>query len=207
MTITQTIPKKAEVTHPDRQTPEEIAEVWRRIHITTWEFEGNIRPTNWTEVSWVRVPVGGRDVVGKATPGRRGSGWAAMENEKDTTLTAITSGSKYFSYVRSPAPSHTQTLSKPFRTLAIKWEVNIFLRSLLASVIPACIVYHCVGMYPAYICIFLHEHVYENATVQPYYSINTAGKKIQFYSIREIRFPYGNQFINSSLCNYLSTFQ
>ena len=26
-------------------------------------------------------------------------------------------------------------------------------------------VLHCVGMYPAYICIFLHEHVYENATV------------------------------------------
>ena len=56
------------------------------------------------------------------------SGWTAMENEKDTTLTAITLGSKYFSYVRSPAPSHTQTLSKPFWTLAIKWEVNIFIK-------------------------------------------------------------------------------
>ena len=29
------------------------------------------------------------------------------------------------SYVRSPAPSHIQTLSNPFRTLAIKLEVNI----------------------------------------------------------------------------------
>ena len=42
------------------------------------------------------------------------------ENEKDTTLTAISLGSKYFSSVQSPAPSHTQTLSNLFRTLAIK---------------------------------------------------------------------------------------
>ena len=49
MTITQAIPKKAEVTHPDRQTSEEIAEAWRRVHITAWQFEGIIRPTNWTE--------------------------------------------------------------------------------------------------------------------------------------------------------------
>ena len=46
MTITQAIPKIAEVTHPDRQISEEIAEVWRRVHITAWEFEGNIRPKN-----------------------------------------------------------------------------------------------------------------------------------------------------------------
>ena len=57
-----------------------------------------------------------QEVVEKATPGRRCSGWAAMENDKDTTLTAITSGSKYFSYVRSPAPSHTQSLNNPFET-------------------------------------------------------------------------------------------
>ena len=46
MTITQAIPKIAEVTHPDRQISEEIAEAWRRVHISAWEFEGNIRPTN-----------------------------------------------------------------------------------------------------------------------------------------------------------------
>ena len=46
MTITQATPKKAEVTHPDHQTSEEIAEAWRRVHITAWEFEGNIRQTN-----------------------------------------------------------------------------------------------------------------------------------------------------------------
>ncbi len=34
------------VTHPDRQISDEIAEAWRCVHITAWEFEGNIRPTN-----------------------------------------------------------------------------------------------------------------------------------------------------------------
>ena len=57
MTITKAIPKIAEVTHPDRQISEEIAEAWRRVHISAWGFEGNIRPTNWTEASWVGVPV------------------------------------------------------------------------------------------------------------------------------------------------------
>ena len=50
MTIKHAISKIAEVTHPDRQISEEIAEAWRRVHITAWEFE-NIRPTNWTEGS------------------------------------------------------------------------------------------------------------------------------------------------------------
>ena len=40
MTIPQAIPKKAEVTHPGRQISEEVAEAWRRVHITAWEFEG-----------------------------------------------------------------------------------------------------------------------------------------------------------------------
>ena len=129
MTITQPIPKKAEMTHPGRQISEEVAEAWRRVHITAWEFEGNIRPTNWTEGRQARrrtssiVGVDRRVVVGKASTqdsGFQGSGWATMENEKDTTLTAITLGAKYFSYVRSPAPSHTQTLSNPFWNLTNK---------------------------------------------------------------------------------------
>ena len=90
----------------------------RRVHITAWEFEGNIRPTNWTEDSWVqasRVGDGVRQYVVRKASRLQGSGWAAMENEKDTTLTAITLGSKYFSYVRSPAPSRMQTLNNPFK--------------------------------------------------------------------------------------------
>ena len=48
--------KLAEETHPDRQISEEIAEAWRRVHISAWEFEGNIRPTNWTEGSKKKDP-------------------------------------------------------------------------------------------------------------------------------------------------------
>ena len=42
--------------------------------------------------------------------------------------------------------------------------MSLSLRRLLlrASVV------HCVGMYPAYICIFLHEHVYDNITIAAY---------------------------------------
>ena len=122
MTITQAIQKIAELTHPDRQISEEIAEAWRRVHITAWEFEGNIRPTNWTEGGQLsRVGVGERrGVVSKASTqqsGLQGSGWADLENEKDTTLTAITLGSKYFSYYRSPAPSHSKTPHNLFEPL------------------------------------------------------------------------------------------
>ena len=122
MTITQAIPKIEEVKHPDRQISEEIAEAWRRVHISAWEFEGNIRPTNWTEgeqLSWVGEGEG-RDVVRKASTQQSGlqcSGWAALENEKDTMLTAITLGSKYFCYVRSPAPSHSKTPHNLFEPL------------------------------------------------------------------------------------------
>ena len=49
MTITHAIPKMAGGTHPDRQISEEIAGAWRRVHISAWEFEGNIGPTNWME--------------------------------------------------------------------------------------------------------------------------------------------------------------
>ena len=92
--------------------------------------------------SGVRVPVG-VDVVGKPTPGRMGSrepwlNWGPEENEKDTTLPTITLGSKYFSYVRSPAPSWAN-LEQPFRTLAIKWEVYIFIKKF--SCVRLC---HCV---------------------------------------------------------------
>ena len=137
----------------------------RRVHITAWEFEGNIRPTNWTEdswvpVSWVRrastdrrvelrrssIVADGhrRDVLGKASnpeSGLQDSAWAAMENENDTTLKAITSGSKYFSNVRSPAHSHTQTLNNPFRKLTNKVRGKYFIKKsscvfLCASFIP-----------------------------------------------------------------------
>ena len=70
-------------------------------------------------------------VVGKASTqdsGFQGSGWAAMENEKDTMLTAITFGSKFFSYVQSPPPSHMKLWVTLFETLQIKWEVKYFIK-------------------------------------------------------------------------------
>ena len=168
MTITQAIPKIAEVTHPDCQISEEIAEAWRRVHIIAWEFEGNIRPTNWTEggqMSWVELE--GETSCSKEsqnsaewTPGLRLSSHGERERHN---ADGHNFGVKIFSYVRSPAPSHTQTLSNPFRTLAIKWEVNIFLRSLPASFITAS-VYHRIGMYPVDIYIFLHESADDNIT-------------------------------------------
>ena len=90
-----------------------------------------------------------------------------MENEKDTTLTAITSGAKYFSNVRSPAPSHTQTWNNPFETYKKRCKVKYFIKKsscvFLACVVCSCDFFigrlnnYCIGMYPAYICIILHE--------------------------------------------------
>ena len=37
---------RKEVTHPGRWKSEEVAQALRRVYITAWEFEGNIRPTN-----------------------------------------------------------------------------------------------------------------------------------------------------------------
>ena len=37
---------RKEVTHPGRWKSEEDAQALRRVYITAWEFEGNIRPTN-----------------------------------------------------------------------------------------------------------------------------------------------------------------
>ena len=53
-------------------------------------------------------------------------------------VTVITVGSKYEVNVRSPASCHMQTLKQPFRTLAIKWEVNIFEKK------PSCVLSSCV---------------------------------------------------------------
>ena len=152
----------------------------RRVHITAWEFEGNIRPTNWTEDSWIPVSWVLRASGDRRVELRRGtscskesqcSGWATMENEKDTTLTAITSGSKYFSYVRSPAPSHTQTLSNPFRNLTNKLRGKIFYKEVFLR-LSVCVVYSCdfiiVRLFnylwcrcdTAWTCICVYKHIY-----------------------------------------------
>ena len=154
-------------------------ELRRHVHITAWEFEGNIRLTNWTEDSW--VPVSWVQRASRQTGEKEDkqyswrqmrcskesqcSGWAAMENEKDTTLTAITSGSKYFSYVRSPPPSHTQTLSNPFRNLTNKVRGKIFHKEVFLR-LSVCVVFFlatlslCVCLIIYCVVMMLHEHVY-----------------------------------------------
>ena len=49
--IKHAVPKTAEVAYSIGQLWEEIAWVRRRVHISAWEFDGNIRPTIWTEVN------------------------------------------------------------------------------------------------------------------------------------------------------------
>ena len=139
-----------------------------------WALNYYITLSRQLEISWSKR----RDVVGKATPGRRGprghlmswgpekllircgresqhlaESWAPgppvehQENEKYTTPMAIRVGSIYCSSVRSPTPSHCKTLSNPFRTLTIKWEVHIFLKKFTRLLFI-------VSVY------ILHEHVY-----------------------------------------------
>ena len=64
-------------------------------------------------------------------------------------------------YVRSLAPSHTQTLSNPFQTLAIKWEVNIFVKK------STCVCYSlrqyvsCVTMYMRKQWYYIHLDMFK----------------------------------------------
>ena len=96
-----------------------------------------------------------RDVIRKATSGRRGlgsllswgpgklvircskeshhpaewaPGWASGERERHNVDGHKSGGQNIAVSVRSPTPSHTQTLSNPFRTLTINWEVHIFIK-------------------------------------------------------------------------------
>ena len=57
-------------------------------------------------------------------------------------------------YVWSPAPSHSKTPQNPFVPLQIKWEVYIFSKKSSCVVIIAS-VYHCIGMYPVYIYMYI----------------------------------------------------
>ena len=104
--------------------------------------------------------------------------WTPESGEQERhNVTVITVGSKYEVYVRSPASSHMQTLEQPFLEACNKvrgkyiWK-EVFLRLYPASFLPvsssyvylsacvcrlSCVCYHCVGMYPVYICM---QHLY-----------------------------------------------
>ena len=63
------------------------------------------------------------------------------------------SGGQYIAvFVQSPTPSHSKTLSNPFRTLTIKWEVYILLKK------TSLVLYHCViVILSAWICIWVYN--------------------------------------------------
>ena len=189
MTITQAIPKKAEVTYSDRQISEEFAEAWRRVHITAWEFEGNIRPTNWTE-GYRRVELRTSSIVGVGVRRDVIRKARAPVEQPWRTRTAITLGSKYFSYVRSPAPSHTQTLSYPFRNLTNKLRGKIFYKEVFLR-LSACVVYYCVFIIvrlfnhllcrydAAWTCICVYKHIYYVSIY--HYIINVLRKGVNIF--------------------------
>ena len=88
-----------------------------------------------------------------------------LREQERHNVTVITVGSKYEVYVRSPASSHMQTLKQPFQTLAIKWEVNIFLKkSLCVFLLALC----CCELFYIYMCMYvdvnLHMWLYNNST-------------------------------------------
>ena len=59
----------------------------------------------------------------------RASGWASGERERHNVDGHESGGGQNIEVsVRSLSPSHTQTLSNPFRTVAIKWKVHILLK-------------------------------------------------------------------------------
>ena len=132
--------------------------------------EGALRAPDWLGDQRRRR----QDVVGKATPGRRGPRdlrWSFGDAVKKAIIQQRagplglwlsrpgewkrhnagchkSGGSIYCSSVRSPTPSHSKTLSNPFQTLTIKWEVHIFLKE------SSLVLYHCVVViHSAYICI------------------------------------------------------
>ena len=131
-------------------------------------------------------------MVGKATPDRGGprkspdgvdsktSGWASKRTRK-TLRDGHNSGVKIWSLCSVSSTLSHANLEQPFRTLAIKREVKynckeVFLRlpscvlysCVLYSCVCrlSCVCYHCVSMYPVYVCVFLHESADDNATFE-----------------------------------------
>ena len=76
-----------------------------------------------------------------------------LREQERHNVTVITVGSKYEVYVRSPASSHMQTLKQPFQTLAIKWEVNIFLKKSFLRL------YHAFSFLRLYRCVAVDDYI------------------------------------------------
>ena len=118
-----------------------------------------------------RIPDSQRpDVVGKATPERGGprkspdgvdpktSGWASKRTRK-TQRDGHNSGVKIWSLCSVSSTLSHATLKQPFRTLAINWEVNIFLKK------SSCVVSSCVFLLRLSACVFIIESLWSGKWV------------------------------------------
>ena len=174
MMITQAIPKIAEVTYPNRQISEEIAEAWRRVHMWT------NRPTNWTKgqlnCSQLETRCGR-----KATPGRRGLRalmnwgpekmliWCSKESQHPAEWTPASgeqerhnvdghnNGVKILQFLFGlQLPLTRKPWVTLFEPLQIKWEVNILLKK--TSCVCLSLSLHC------YYCV-VYDTAHENITL------------------------------------------
>ena len=75
--------------------------------------------------------------------------WTPASGEQERhNVTVITVGSRNYSLCSVSSSLSHATLEQPFRTLAIKWEVHIFVKKS-----------SCVFILPASSCVFLHASV------------------------------------------------
>ena len=155
---------------------------WRRVHISAWEFEGNIRPTSWVPVSWVQRASGDRRVeLRRWTQCSRKS-----QNPGDWTLSAQWSSHRererhnddghnfgvqiYQLYSVSSSLSHAN-FEQPFRNIQIKMRGKIYYKEVF-RVFLACVVCSCdfiiVRLFnyllcrcdAAWTCICVYKHIY-----------------------------------------------
>ena len=126
-------------------------------------------------------------MVGKATPDRGGprkspdgvdpktSGWASKRIRK-TQRDGHNSGVKIWSLCSVSSTLSHANLEQPFRTLAIKWEVNIIVKKTSCVSLPAflsCVVYSCVSLWCC-VVVMLNDDVDDYITL--YYNIELLKK-------------------------------
>ena len=117
-----------------------------------------------------------RDVAGKATPDRGGprkspdgvdpetSGWASKRTRK-TQRDGHNSGVKIWSLCLVSSILSHANLQQPFRTLAIKWEVNIFEKK-SSCVLHSCVLSSCVFVLASVLLLCRYDTANEYITIQ-----------------------------------------
>ena len=125
------------------------------------------------------------------------------------------SGVKIWSLCSVSGTLSHATLEQPFRTLAIKWEVNIFLKK------PSCVLHSCVFLHASlslcrcelfyiYMCIYvdvnLHMWLYNTSCLTkaeepslPYYLPKAGGRIIGFIPFPRVLVIYEMQSVSSRI--------